>query len=100
MFMHFKAEDISKPPGPSCQVMGCFEPASVYVVIKETDVDPTMISAGFAELQLQQRDDRELNTFKLILHLCSRHDYDFKYLLGSNELGIAKRRHLALRESQ
>lgn len=63
---------------PACQVAGCFEPASVYAFIKESDI----------------------NAFKLILYLCARHDYDLKYLLKENELEIAKRRHLVLKETE
>lgn len=84
---------------PSCQVSGCFEPAAVYVVVKESEVDLRK-SGIISVFESERKDDRELNTFKLILHLCSRHDYDFKYLLRSNELEIARRRHLALREAQ
>jgi len=83
---------------PCCQVSGCFEPAAVYIVVKETDLDP--VKSVTLPSEFERKEDRELNTFKLILHLCTRHDYDFKYLLASNELGIAKRRHLALREAQ
>lgn len=59
----------------------CFEPASVYIVITEKD---------------RKQDDT--NTFKLILHFCARHDYDFKYLFNNNELEVAKRRHLVLKQ--
>ena len=37
-------------------------------------------------------------SISLILYLCARHDYDLKYLLKENELEIAKRRHLVLKE--
>jgi hypothetical protein len=92
---------------PKCQVTGCYEPAQVYVVIKETDVIPTigrasesypdrtlMINAN----SLSDRDyGTDINTFKIILFLCSRHDYDLKYLLKENELEIAKRNNLELK---
>ena len=87
------------PRRPCCQVSGCFEPASVYVVIREADLDPARTSI-MPCTEGDRNEDRDLNTFKLILHLCARHDYDFKYLLSSNELEIAKRRHLALHEAQ
>ena len=69
------------------------------MVVRESEIDPKKGSAIFG-LEADLKDDKELNTFKIILHLCSRHDYDFKYLLASNELEIARRRHLALREVQ
>ena len=42
----------------------------------------------------------EVNTFKLILYLCARHDYDMKYLLKENELEITRRWHLVLKETE
>ena len=85
---------------PACQVAGCFETASVYVVIKETDVNA--LNIGQKERQVIERDEpaaADVNAFKLILYLCARHDYDLKYLIKENELEIAKRRHLVLKET-
>ncbi len=85
---------------PACQVAGCFEPASVYVVIKETDINA--LNLGQKERQVVvERDEpaADVNAFKLILYLCARHDYDLKYLIKENELEIAKRRHLVLKET-
>jgi hypothetical protein len=42
----------------------------------------------------------DVNSFKIILYLCARHDYDLKYLLEENELEITKRRHLLLKEGE
>ena len=42
----------------------------------------------------------DVNSFKLILYLCGPHDYDLKYLLKENELEIAKRRHLVIKETE
>jgi hypothetical protein len=83
---------------PSCQVAGCFEPASVYVVIRETDVNILTTKSDGAE-RLESNDPVDINAFKLILYLCARHDYDLKYLLKENELEISKRRHLVLKEA-
>ena len=84
---------------PSCQVAGCFEPASVYVVIKETDVNFLSADADSRKILSDGVEGSEINAFKLILYLCARHDYDLKYLLKENELEIAKRRHLVLKEA-
>lgn len=84
---------------PSCQVAGCFEPASVYVVIKETDVNILAAKSESTQAQIDANDPIDINTFKLILYLCARHDYDLKYLLKENELEISKRRHLVLKEA-
>jgi hypothetical protein len=94
-----------KPPTsqrPSCQVAGCFEPASVYVVIKETDINALNIESKDKQQIVIEREDSpaDVNAFKLILYLCARHDYDLKYLLKENELEIAKRRHLVLKETE
>jgi len=84
---------------PSCQVAGCFEPASVYVVIKETDVNVLAAKAESSQMFADAGESLDINTFKLILYLCARHDYDLKYLLKENELEISKRRHLVLKEA-
>jgi hypothetical protein len=94
-----------KPPTsqrPLCQVAGCFEPASVYVVIKETDINALNIESKDKQQIVIEREDSpaDVNAFKLILYLCARHDYDLKYLLKENELEIAKRRHLVLKETE
>ena len=85
---------------PSCQVAGCFEPATVYVVIKESDANALNIDAGNKKKIVEKEALADINTFKLILYLCARHDYDLKYLLKENELEISKRRHLVLRETE
>lgn len=89
----------ASPQRPSCQVAGCFEPASVYVVIKETDVNILAATAENSQIFSDSNDDIDINTFKLILYLCARHDYDLKYLLKENELEIARRRQLVLKEA-
>ena len=89
----------ASPQRPSCQVAGCFEPASVYVVIKETDVNILAATAQNSQIFSESDDNIDINTFKLILYLCARHDYDLKYLLNENELEISSRRHLVLKEA-
>jgi hypothetical protein len=84
---------------PSCQVAGCFEPASVYVVIRETDVNILAANTETRRILTDTDDAADINAFKLILYLCARHDYDLKYLLKENELEISKRRHLVLKEA-
>jgi hypothetical protein len=84
---------------PSCQVAGCFEPASVYVVIKETDIGGLASKSVPSQILAEGNDPIDINAFKLILYLCARHDYDLKYLLKENELEISKRRHLVLKEA-
>ncbi|HZC88344.1 MAG TPA: hypothetical protein VE199_01900 [Nitrososphaera sp.] len=84
---------------PACQVAGCFEPASVYVVIKESDINALSKEASEKRKMIIEKESlADINAFKLILYLCARHDYDLKYLLKENELEITKRRHLVLKE--
>ena len=84
---------------PACQVAGCFEPASVYVVIKESDINALSKDASEKrKIIIEKESLADINAFKLILYLCARHDYDLKYLLKENELEITKRRHLVLKE--
>lgn len=90
----------SQTQRPACQVAGCFEPASVYVVIRESDVNALNIDAREKQMIMEKDSPGDVNTFKLILYLCARHDYDLKYLLKENELEIAKRRHLVLNETE
>ena len=85
---------------PGCQVAGCFERASVYVVIKESDINALNIDAGEKQMMVERESLADVNAFKLILYLCPRHDYDLRYLLEENELEITKRRHLMLKETQ
>lgn len=85
---------------PVCQVAACFERASVYVVIKESDINALNVDAGEKQMMVETDSLADVNAFKLILYLCPRHDYDLRYLLEENELEITKRRHLMLKESQ
>jgi hypothetical protein len=85
---------------PACQVAACFEPASVYVVIKESDINALNLDSGEKQITVEKDSLADVNAFKLILYLCPRHDYDFKYLLEENELEITKRRHLAFKETE
>jgi hypothetical protein len=85
---------------PACQVAACFERASVYVVIKESDINALNVDAGEKQMMVETDSLADVNAFKLILYLCPRHDYDLRYLLEENELEITKRRHLTLKESQ
>jgi hypothetical protein len=84
---------------PACQVAACFEPASVYVVIKETDINALSHDLREKQMLIEKDLSCDINAFKLILYLCARHDYDLKYLLKENELEITKRRHLVLKET-
>lgn len=84
---------------PTCQVAACFEPASVYVVIRESDINALNVDSGENQIVMEKESLADVNAFKLILYLCPRHDYDFKYLLEENELEITKRRHLVLKET-
>jgi len=85
---------------PACQVAACFEPASVYVVIRESDINALNVDSGENQIVMEKDSLADVNAFKLILYLCPRHDYDFKYLLEENELEITKRRHLVLKETE
>ena len=85
---------------PACQVAGCFERASVYVDIKESDINALNVDAGEKQMMVERDSLADVNAFKLILYLCPRHDYDLRYLLEENELEITKRRHLMVKESQ
>jgi hypothetical protein len=85
---------------PACQVAACFEPASVYVVIKESDINALNYDARENQMMIEKDSLADVNAFKLILYLCPRHDYDFKYLLEENELEITKRRHLVIKENE
>ena len=76
---------------PFRQTTGCFDHASVYVVLKETD------APDFAERRADRMSGRTgeeipvFDGFKLILYLCGRHDEELKYLLLGSELRISKR---------
>jgi hypothetical protein len=85
---------------PACQVAGCFERASVYIVIKESDINALNVDAGEKQMMMERDSLSDVNAFKLILYLCARHDYDFRYLLEQNELEITKRHHLMLKETE
>jgi hypothetical protein len=85
---------------PACQVAGCFEPASVYVVIRESEINALKVDPGERQTIVEKDSPGDINAFKLILYLCARHDYDLKYLLKENELEITKRRHLVLKETE
>jgi len=85
---------------PACQVAGCFESAVVYVVIRESDVNALSMDVSEKKMLIEKESPTDINTFKLILYLCARHDFDLKYLLKENELEITKRRRLILKEIQ
>ncbi len=86
---------------PFCQVAACFERASVYVVIKESEINAL---GGFdrsdKQMMIEKDSLGDVNAFKLILYLCARHDYDFQFLLEENELEIAKRHYLMLKKTE
>jgi hypothetical protein len=85
---------------PACQVAACFERATVYVVIKESDINALGVDGGDKQLMVERDSFADVNAFKLILYLCARHDYDFRFLLGENELEITKRHHLMLKKTE
>ncbi len=85
---------------PTCQVAACFERASVYVVIKESDINALNVDGGDKQMMVEKDSLADVNAFKLILHLCARHDYDFRFLLEENELEITKRHHLILKKTE
>jgi len=84
---------------PACQVAACFEPASEYVVIKESDINALSLDVREKQMIIEKDFPYDINAFKLILYLCARHDHDLKYLLKENELEITKRRHLARKQT-
>jgi hypothetical protein len=101
--MLYDDEDTDGPKStrpPACQVADCFEPASVYVVIKESDINTLSLDAREKEMIMERDSPGDINAFKLILYLCARHDYDLKYLLKENELEITRRRHLVLKGTE
>ena len=85
---------------PACQVAACFERASVYVVIKESDINALNVDGGDKQMMVEKDSLADVNAFKLILYLCARHDYDFRFLLKENELEITKRHHLLLKKTE
>jgi hypothetical protein len=94
-------EDLKVPlQQPACQVAACFERASVYVVIKESDINAFNVDGGDKQMIVEQDSPADVNAFKLILYLCARHDYDFRFLLEENELEITKRHHLILKKTE
>jgi hypothetical protein len=85
---------------PACQVAACFERASVYVVIKESDINALNVDGGDKQMMVEKDSLADVNAFKLILYLCARHDYDLRFLLEENELEITKRHHLMLKKTE
>ncbi len=84
---------------PTCQVAACFERASVYIVIKESDINALNVD-GDKHMMVEKDSLADVNAFKLILYLCARHDYDFRFLLEENELEITKRHYLMLKKTE
>lgn len=94
-------EDLKVPlQQPACQVAACFERASVYVVIKESDINSLNVDGGDKQMMVEKDSLADVNAFKLILYLCARHDYDLRFLLEENELEITKRHHLILKKTE
>ncbi len=94
-------EDLKVPlQQPACQVAACFERASVYVVIKESDINALNVDGGDKQMMVEKDSLADVNAFKLILYLCARHDFDFRFLLEENELEITKRHHLILKKTE
>ena len=94
-------EDLKVPlQQPACQVAACFERASVYVVIKESDINALNVDGIDKQMTVEKDSLADVNAFKLILYLCARHDYDFRFLLEENELEITKRHHLILKKTE
>ena len=88
-----------KNNGPFCQATGCFETASFYLVVKETE-EPNYYeiaenpndfkSLKRAVTERQSEGDLNFDGFKMILYFCLRHQNDFKYLIRGSEIRISK----------
>src|SRR5205809_153586 len=62
---------------PACQVAACFEPASVYVVIKESDINALSLDVREKQMIIEKDFPYDINAFKLILYLCARQGLDW-----------------------
>ena len=82
-----------KKARPLCQATGCFDHATVYIVLKETEVDSHEIQD--ANCMIEAGGETGFDGFKIILYLCRKHDDEFKYLILGSELNISKRCYLA-----
>jgi hypothetical protein len=87
--------------GPYCQATCCFERASFYVVLKETELpnyyevpqrktDIEISKLSSQNLRLPRESSMGFDGFKMIMYFCKRHENDFKYLIKGSELRIAK----------
>jgi hypothetical protein len=78
---------------PFCQTTGCFDFADVYVVVKETEEPNYYEVSKESDFEKTEKGfcEAEFDGFKMILHMCARHDGEFKYLIMGSELRIARR---------
>jgi hypothetical protein len=83
----------------ACQVAECFEPAFVYVIIKESDINTMHLDTREKQLIVEKDSQRSQRVLAHFVSVRSPH-YDLKYLLKENELEISKRRHLVLKETE
>jgi hypothetical protein len=87
--------------GPFCQATGCFEKATFYLVLKETeepnyyemrdgisDLEIRRISS--LDVQLSNESGLGFDGFKMIMYFCKRHENEFKYLIRGSELRVSK----------
>ena len=58
----------SQAQRPAFRVAGCFEPAFVYVVIRESDINALNIDAREKQMIMEMDLPGDVNTFKLILY--------------------------------
>lgn len=80
---------------PFCQTTGCFDLADVYVVLKESE-EPNYYEFSKEKKYAKSENSfsevpAEFDGFKMILYMCRRHDYEFRYLIKGSELVISKR---------
>jgi hypothetical protein len=104
-----RASQTERNGTPFCQATGCFEEASVYVVVRETEEPNFYTEFRVGDGRVTNTDApvdsesenliHEFDGFKLILYFCPRHDQELKYLIKGSELMIAKRCHLILQKT-
>ena len=62
-------EGLKVPRHPACQVAKfCFERATVYVVIKESDINALGVDGRDKQLMVERDSLADVNAFKLILY--------------------------------
>lgn len=68
--------------------------ADFYIVLKETE-EPNYYEvrkeSNYEKVEKGFDDEMQFDGFKMIIYFCSRHDWEFRYLILGSELRIAKR---------